>query len=91
MNLHLPPYIIEVKKLWGTTNGITLYPFIFVDNKNNRTLIEHELIHIRQAEKGWIVGFYLKYLYYHFTVGYKNNPYEIEAYKHEADWKNSTD
>ena len=79
------PFIIEVKKLWGTTNGITLWPFIIVDDKDNKTLINHEMIHIRQAERGWVIGFYIKYVYYHYKYGYKNNPYEIEAYKHQND------
>jgi hypothetical protein len=81
------PFIIQVKRLWGTTNGIALWPFIFVDDKENRTLVEHEKIHIKQAEKGRVIGFYLKYIYYHFKYGYKNNPYEIEAYAHQDDWR----
>lgn len=81
------PYIIQVKRLWGNTNGITLWPFIFVDDKTNRTLVEHEKIHIKQAQRGWVIGFYLKYLYHHYTKGYDNNPYEIEAYAHQNDWK----
>jgi hypothetical protein len=81
------PFIVQVKKLWGTTKGITLWPFVFITDKKSRTLIEHEKIHIKQAENGWVIGFYLKYLYYHFTKGYKNNPYEIEAYAHQDDWR----
>lgn len=85
--MHLPPYIIEVKKLWGTTNGITLYPFIFVLDKDNKTLIEHEKFHVNQIHKNWIIGFYLKYLYYQWKYKYEKNPFEIEAYKHQDDWK----
>jgi len=76
-----PPYIIQVPRLWGTTVAITLYPFIFTLDKNDETVMSHELIHIEQVNRGWIIGFYLKYLYYQIRYGYKNNPYEIEAYK----------
>ena len=81
------PFIIQVKKLWGATRGIALWPFIFVLDKDDKTLVEHEKIHIKQQERGLVIGFYLKYLYYHFTVGYEKNPYEIEAYAHQDDWK----
>ena len=81
------PFIIQVNKLWGTTNGIALWPFIFVLDKNNRTLVEHEKIHIKQQERGLVIGFYIKYLYFQWKYGYDNNPYEIEAYAHQDDWK----
>ena len=93
-----PPYIIYVKSLGNlsdtrTRDGLVIWPFIWVrrddsrSKDDERTLIEHEKIHIKQAEKGWVIGFYLKYLYYHFKLGYKNNPYEIEAYQHQDEWK----
>lgn len=74
-----PPYIIKVPILFGKYKGITLYPFIFVLDKKDKKLIRHELIHIKQQLNGWIIGFYIKYIYYHFKYGYWNNPYEIEA------------
>jgi len=80
--------------LWGTNIGFTFWPFIFIvkdkDRSANRerTLIEHEKIHIKQQLRGLLIIFYLRYLYYHFTVGYDKNPFEVYAYKHQEDWKN---
>ena len=62
-----------------TRRGITLWPFVLVADKKDKLLVEHEMVHIEQARRGWVVGFYLKYLYYHYRYGYKKNPYEIEA------------
>ena len=76
-----PPYIIEVKKLWSGYVGFAFYPFIFVVDKHSDELIRHEKVHIQQQLDGWIIGFYIKYVYYHFRYGYENNPYEIEAYE----------
>lgn len=71
-------------------NGFSFWPFIFYDDgpdkDRNRTIIEHEKTHIRQQLRGLLVIFYIKYIYYHFKLGYDDNPYEIEAKKHERDW-----
>jgi len=93
--MYKPPYIIELKTLpfvrrW--VEGIAFYPFIFIKKMARtqaeyKTLIEHEKIHIRQQLNGWIVGFYVSYFYYNWKYGYKNNPYEVEAYEHQDDWK----
>ena len=61
--------------------GLTLWPFIFVDDKTNKGLIEHEKVHIDQQQRGWLIGFYVKYLYYNIKYGYWDNPYEVEARK----------
>ena len=78
-------FIIEVKNLW--VKGFAFWPFILVRDKTDRTVIEHEKIHIRQQLRGWLIFFYIRYLYEYFTKGYKNISYEIEAYKHQDDWK----
>ena len=93
--MHKPPYIVEFKRIpfvkkW--VDGIAVYPFIFIKKKERtpdeyRTLLEHEKIHIRQQLKGWIIGFYVSYFYYSWKYGYKENPYEVEAYEHQGDWK----
>ena len=80
-----PPYIIEVNKLWSGYKGFTFYPFIFVTEPDNERLIRHEKVHIRQQLDGWLIGFYLKYLYYQWKYGYEKNPYEIEAYRLQDD------
>ena len=43
--------------------------------------VRHEEIHALQAKDcgGWI-RFYLRYLIYWIRFGYRNNPFEIEAY-----------
>ena len=100
--MHLPPYIIKGKTIpvpfvedW--VDGIAIFPFIFIKEDPNRTaerertLIEHEKIHIRQQLRGLLIGFYIKYFYYNWKYGYKNNPYELEAYAHQEDWKKTTD
>lgn len=63
-------------------NGIVLYPYIhFKKSKSEITeqLFRHELEHIYQIERIGFFKFYITYLYYNFKVGYRNNPYEIEA------------
>lgn len=39
----------------------------------------HENCHKAQWRRGLYVGFAVAYLYYHFTRGYIDNPYEVEA------------
>jgi hypothetical protein len=69
--------------------GIVLYPFIFVDDKNNKKLVNHELIHIEQLIDCGILKFYLLYLWYWIKNGfsYRKNPFEIEAKKNENDFE----
>jgi len=85
---------LDFKKSWPFIwlnprwKGKAIWPFIFhADQIPSRTLIEHEKIHLKQQARGLIIGFYLKYFYYNWKYGYENNPYEIEAYKHQDDWK----
>jgi len=87
-----PPYIFEVtwlKNKPGKTRGLALFPFIFVSigGKEDRSLIEHEKIHIKQQVTHLLVFFYIKYAFYQLVYGYKKNPFEVYAYKHQDDWK----
>lgn len=70
--------------------GITLYPFIFYNRKYwyiREDMRRHEWVHVEQVRKeGWF-KFYLNYLKQNFIVGYKNNPYELEAYAKQNDGK----
>ena len=44
-------------------------------------LIKHELIHFYQAKReGWLL-WNIRYYWYLATVGYRANPYEVEAYE----------
>jgi hypothetical protein len=56
-------------------------------------LVKHELIHFYQAQReGWFVWM-VRYYYFLLKVGYRSNPYEIEAYERmyepmtRAEWK----
>lgn len=53
----------------------------------SKVTINHESIHDAQAKDchGYLL-YYLKYLAYWIKYGYINNPFEIEAYKYEADF-----
>ncbi|MCW3167983.1 hypothetical protein OMO38_05520 [Chryseobacterium sp. 09-1422] len=78
-------------------NGITLYPFIFIKNpedKNNSVLINHEKIHLKQQLELLIIFFYLAYVieYYYHLIKLKNGhqaylaiSFEREAFAHELD------
>ena len=75
----MPPYIINVPRLHGDYKGLAIWPFIFMVNPDDEALLRHEMVHIKQQLDGWLIGFYVKYLYYQWKYGYWNNPYEVEA------------
>lgn len=76
-------------------NGLTLFPFVLIRNnldKTNKTLINHEKIHIKQQVQLLVVPFFiwygLEYLfrlmqYKNRTVAYRNISFEREAYANE--------
>ena len=76
-------------------DGITLFPFIFIRKKellNDKSLIRHEQIHLRQQLELLILPFYLSYLvnylYNCWKLKNRSNAYlhiifEQEAYRHE--------
>ncbi len=77
--------------------GITLFPFIILRHKalkENKTLLNHEKIHLRQQLELLIVFFYIWYgleffirlLYYkNRNQAYRNSCFEREAYRNEKD------
>ena len=91
--------IIVCQKLLKNTkiNGITLFPFIILRNPNdrdNKVLINHEKIHIRQQLELFVIFFYLWYVaeyYYHLIKikdahkAYRAISFEREAYANERD------
>jgi len=85
------PIIKEVKwlkvKEGHKTRGLAIFPFIFVTDKDDRTLVEHEKIHIKQQITHLLIFFFIKYAIYHLIYGYDKNPFEVYAYKHQDDWK----
>jgi hypothetical protein len=74
-------------------NGISLWPFVFVKEKQpTKALINHEMIHIRQQGELLVVFFYVFYLaewLFHFTKtldfwkAYHCISFEKEAYSNE--------
>ncbi len=77
--------------------GVTLFPFIILRHKElkaNKTLINHEKIHLRQQLELLLVFFYLWYgleflirwVYYkNRNQAYRNISFEREAYGNEKD------
>ena len=47
-------------------------------------LLRHESKHLEQIKREGRILFSLKYLWWSWRVGYKNNPYEIEAREAEG-------
>lgn len=94
------PKVIESKKFLKIVSffakypvgGISIFPFIIVEDKSMDKLIRHETIHYHQTVECFILGFYILYLYYylrnrfrgmsHFT-SYTFIPFEVEAYSFE--------
>lgn len=78
-------------------NGIALFPFIFIrkpEDKENKVLINHEKIHLRQQLEMLVVFFYIFYVieYYYWFFKLKNShlayrriSFEREAYAREGD------
>lgn len=48
------------------------------------TVRRHELVHIGQIERDGAVLFCVKYPWWLLRFGYRNTPYEIEAYDREG-------
>ena len=84
MNI-FPPWIIRFKTMpfkW-MRDGVAFWPFIFMKDPTNLSLLAHEKVHLKQQLRGCLIGFYIKYWYYNWKYGYEKNPYEIEARKAE--------
>ena len=90
------PYPVIVVKFLNV-EGLTLFPFIFVRDKamlNDKTLIRHEMIHIRQQLELLVIPFYLLYLsnylinlvrhQQHYSA-YRQIIFEREAYDHDSE------
>ena len=75
--------------------GLTLYPFVLLSNaadKNDKTFLNHEKIHIRQQLELFVLPFYVWYLleyllrllqYKNKRKAYFNISFEREAYANE--------
>lgn len=75
--------------------GLALYPVIMYKhsedivkyNLNGASTQIHERHHHKQAERMGFLAYKLTYAYNQLTVGYCNNPLEIEAYEAEKGHK----
>ena len=77
--------------------GITLFPFIFLfrkEDKQNKVLVNHEKIHIRQQLELLVLPFFIWYFLEYFVrllhykntnLAYRNISFEREAYSNEKD------
>lgn len=77
--------------------GITIYPFVFLRDKvdaENKVLLNHERIHLRQQIELAIIFFFLIYAIEYFIglvkyrnhhLAYRNIIFEREAYANEKD------
>lgn len=73
--------LIKWKGFYGWTS---LWDTIYYRNEdclNNPRLRKHELEHVAQMEREGKLMFMIKYIYFDLTIGYNDNPYEIEARK----------
>lgn len=82
-------------------SAMAVWPFIFVrkdwledinslskdlgGERYDRT-VNHEKIHFRQQKELLLVGFYILYLIFWLIYGYRNIPFEREAYKNQDDF-----
>lgn len=88
-------FIIFFSKL--RVQGLAIYPFIFLQNKNlsqDKRIINHEMIHIRQQLEMLIIPFYIFYIlnfiinyfiYHNFYNAYRNVIFELEAFDNDDD------
>ncbi|MDD3321448.1 MAG: hypothetical protein PHS59_08395 [Paludibacter sp.] len=79
-------------------SGITLFPFILLKDKNlkqDKRIMNHEKIHIRQQVELLVLPFYLFYLiefgiemlkYRNKQKAYMNISFEREAFNHDLDF-----
>jgi hypothetical protein len=85
-------FIVSVRFFRKTKiNGIAIFPFIFLRNKSlkdNKILINHEKIHIRQQIELLIIFFYFwyvaEYYYWYLKLGNKQLAYRSISFEREA-------
>lgn len=89
MKIHRKPFAIIIPWPWWYRLywGFTFWPFVFLKYPDNRACLEHELTHIRQQVRHWIVWFWIRYLWQLWRKGYRQIDYEIEAYKVQAQYE----
>jgi hypothetical protein len=75
--------IIQTKLFFKNFAGLCIKPFIFVKDKEDKTLINHEMIHLQQQKELGLFKFLYLYLKELRNKGYRNISFEKEAYGNE--------
>jgi len=76
--------MIKIKNKYIPFKGykaMAIFPFLFYKRKLSQKTINHESIHFEQQKECLIIGFYILYFIMWPIYGYKNIPFEREAYK----------
>lgn len=90
------PRICKALSVFINVGAITLYPFIISREKMDKQLLNHEMIHIKQQEELFVIGFYLLYGMWWLqgilkgmssAAAYYAIPFEVEAYVHDENMK----
>ena len=88
------PRICKALSVFINVGAITLFPFIISREKMDETLLNHEMIHIKQQMETLVIGFYALYVWYwgialakglRGSEAYRAIPFEKEAYANEED------
>ena len=77
-----PALLYRTKRIIpASMDGITIGRHIFVREAyvNDACMLAHELTHVKQGVREGLM-FAIKYFLYWLRYGYRNNPYEREAY-----------
>lgn len=68
--------------------AIAIWPFIFYRGESlTETTINHEKIHFAQQKELFIIFFYLLYVIFYLIYGYRNMPFEKEAYENDNNFE----
>jgi len=95
--------VIESKKICKAISwfipveAITLYPFIICVNRDNKIMLNHESIHLKQQQELLIIPFFIVYVFHWMVnlIKYNGNTekaylkilFEEEAYANENNFK----
>ena len=83
------PRIFYRENLANNNNARTVPPFgilVKESEKDNRALLEHEMVHWRQFQREGLLRFVFGYAMESATNGYDRNKYEIEARANEVEY-----
>lgn len=76
------PKIYYVRRVWPPYRAMTIPPFgIFISqkHKDNKKLLNHEMVHWEQYQRMGFFIFYFKYFFQKIKFGYDKMPMEMEA------------